>query len=253
MKNLLYCLFFLPSLIHAQSGCRGYTGAQVFQANRIGALFSPQGGKFSSLDYDGYFKVPYTSEDSPSTIFASAPWIGGFKNGELKVAGTSFGFIKQDYYTGPLNPEAAIYPDLCNYFDHIWSVSRGEIEQHISDAADGMIEDTIPGIFGWPAQGNIYFAQFNDFDLPADHNGGWADFDDLNFNGVYEPQQGEYPFIRLKGIPYIPEQIFWMVFNDQGIHEQSKGDPLGVEIQLTAYGFTCDNNSVLNTTVVQSL
>ncbi len=249
MKNLLFIFVCLPCFVQAQSDCRGYVGDEVFQANRIGALFSPQGGKFASLNHDGYFKAPYTSENSPSTIYASAPWIGGYKDGELKLAGTSFAFIKQDYYTGPLNPEATTYPDLCNYFDHIWSVSRGEIEQHILDAADGNIEDTIHGIFGWPAQGNMFFGHFNPFELPTDHNGGWAEFDDLNDNGIYEPQSGEYPFILLKGVPYIPEQIFWMVFNDQGPHEQTNGNPLGVEIQLTVFGFNCNNNTVLNNTL----
>ena len=249
MKNLLLFILCLPVFVHAQSDCRGYVGDEVFQANRIGALFSPQGGKFASLNHDGYFKAPYTSEKSPSTIYASAPWIGGYKDGELRLAGTSFGFIKQDYYTGPLNPEATTYPDLCNYFDHIWSVSRGEIEQHILDAADGNIEDTIPGIFGWPGQGNIFFGHFNPFELPTDHNGGWAEFDDLNGNGTYEPQSGEYPYIHLKGVPHIPEQIFWMVFNDQGTHEQTNGNPLGIEIQLTVFGFNCNNNTVLNNTL----
>lgn len=143
----------------------------------------------------------------------------------MKLAGTSFGFLKQDYYTGPLNPEAAAYSGLCNYFDHIWSVSRGEIEQHIMDAADGIIDPRISLVFLAGLHKEIYSWGYNPFELPADHNGGWADFDDLNDNGIYEPQSGEYPYILLKGVPYIPEQIFWMVFNDQGPHEQSNGNP----------------------------
>ncbi len=252
MKNLLFILALLPIIIYAQNDCTGYSGKQVFQANKIGGMFYPNGVKFSNNSFntsDGYFKAPYTSENSPSTIYASAPWIGGYKNGELKLAGTSFGFDSQDYYTGPLRAEAATYPFLCGYFDHIWSVSRRDIEAHIADASDGSIEDTLPSIFGWPAEGNIFFEQFNSFALPTDHNGGWADFDDLNSNGIYEPHLGEYPHIRLKGVAYIPEQIMWMLFNDQGIHEQSNGDPLGIEIQLTVYGFHCQNNSVLNTTL----
>jgi len=251
MKNLLYCLVILPFFTHAQVDCKGHFAVDVFQANKIGAIFSPQGRKFADHDY-GFFKAPYTSDQSPGTVYASAPWIGGLRAGELKVAGTSFGYSKQDYYTGPLGPGASTYPDLCNYFEDIWDVTRTQIETHLEDAADGMIEDTISAIFGWPAQGNIFFSQFNGFELPADHNGGWADFGDLNSNGIYEPQSGEYPLIHLKGVPYIPEQIFWMVFNDQGPHTQSQGEPLGVEIQLTVFGFLCDQNSVLNTTLFNS-
>ena len=248
MKKVILLIFYLPGLIQAQSECRGYIGNEVFQANQIGATFSPQGGKFSDYDY-GFFKAPYTSDLSASTIFASAPWIGGYSQSELKVAGTTFGFSHQDYYTGPLGPGATTYPELCGYFEDIWAVTRTEIEAHILDASDGTVDDHIPAVFGWPAQGNLYFSQFNSFELPADHNGGWADFNDLNGNNLYEPQSGEYPLIRLKGKPYIPEQIFWMVFNDQGLHEESNGNPLGVEMQLTVYGFNCENSSVLNSTL----
>ena len=108
MKNLLLFIVCLPGLVQAQSECRGYIGDEVFQANRIGALFSPQGGKFSDFN-SGFFKAPYTSDASPSTIYASAPWIGGFREGELKVAGSSFGFARQDITPG-LSVQASTYP-----------------------------------------------------------------------------------------------------------------------------------------------
>ena len=250
MKTSLSVLFILfATLVNAQDPCATGDNGFVFQANRIGAFFNPRGQKFLDEESDPFFKVPYTSEKSASTIFASSPWIGGKVKGNLKLAGPEWIIHNQDYYVGPLGPGAVPYNECLN-FNKVWSVSRWEIEQHIQDyMADGIIQDSLPDIFGWPAQGNIFFQAFNGYDLPSDHVGGWADFADLNQNGIYEPQLGEYPQITLKGNAQNPEQIAWMVFNDQGPHQVSQGSPLGVEIQLTVYGFLCTQNEVLNNTL----
>ena len=247
--SILLCLFTF--LLNAQDPCAGTKTGVVFQANRIGAFYSPRGSKFFDFN-DGYFKVPYTSEKSPSTIFACSPWMGGYVNNELRLSGQTYASPRIDLYLGPLGPLASTYEN-CNQFDHVWSVSRDEIEQHIQDfAMDGIIDDTLSNIFGWPAQGNSFFSKINGFELPADHHGGWADFADVNQNGIYEPQSGEYPIVYLKGQPQIPQLINWMVFNDQGEHLESKGIPLGVEIQLTVFGFNCADNYVLNNTIFNS-
>ncbi|MGB3077507.1 MAG: hypothetical protein WBB31_00395, partial [Saprospiraceae bacterium] len=247
--SAVFVLLLLSSwtIIHAQDPCRGRGTPAVFQANRIGALFFPQGEKFFDLEHE-YFKVPYTSEASPSTIFACAPWISGYINGEVRAAcQTYLSFTGQDFNTGPLITDAQIPVDLCGKFDHVWEISNGDIFSHIADyETDHFIDDTIPSVFGWPAQGNKYFFRFNGFELPAEHKGGWAEFEDLNQNGNYDPDLGEYPIVRLKGHPYIPTEIMWMVFNDQGIHGLTASSPLGIEIQLTVFGFNCQDNAVLN-------
>jgi hypothetical protein len=249
MKTSLSLVFLLfTALVKAQDPCPATKNGYVFQANRIGAFFSPRGLKFLN-ESDGFFKAPYTSENSASTIFACSPWMGGYVNNELHLTGQTFATIKQDLFVGPLSPGAIPYNN-CDQFDRVWSVSRGEIEQHIQDfAIDGIIDDTLSNVFGWPAQGNTYFQIINGFDLPGDHQGGWADFADVNQNGIYEPQFGEYPIVHLKGQSQFPELISWMVFNDQGIHEQSNGLILGTEFQLTVFGFNCNQNYVLNNTI----
>jgi len=249
MKKLLFPLLLLSYYLQAQDPCLGDTKGFIFQANQIGALYSPRGIKHFDF-YDGYFKVPYQSEKSPSTIFAAGPWIGGFVGNELRLSGQTYASsTNRDLYVGPLSPGAIPY-NLCDAFNHVWAVDRNEIIQHIEDfTIDGIVNDTLASIFGWPAQGNIYFEQFNGFQLPSDHVGGWASFVDLNQNGIYEPDLGEYPDVLLKGKSVIPEEIAWMVFNDQGPHLHSHAIPLGVEMQLTVFGFSCEDNPVLNQTV----
>jgi hypothetical protein len=247
MKNLLTVLLLFPFIISAQENCLGgNASSKIFQANRIGASFSPQGSKF--LPLDGYFKMPYTSDEASYTIFASSPWIGGYIDGQLKIAAQTYSNATYlDFYTGPLLEGAVTLDSNCVRYNKIWSTSRADILRHIEDfEADGLISDTLSSVFGWPAEGNEYFSSINHFELPAGHHGGWADFLDRNQNGVYEPQLGEYPAVNLKGNYHIPEEMMWMVFNDQGPHTESEGDPLGVEIQLTVFGFNCQDNTVLN-------
>lgn len=246
MKNLLYFFICFSSFLHAQDNCIGTGADQMFHANRIGASFSPQGSKFDPGE--GYCKVPYTSENAPYTLFASSPWIGGYKNGELRIAAQRYTEnTRLDFYTGPLLEDAVTLDEECYRFNKIWRSNRNDILRHIDDfALDGEISDTIASVFGWPAEGNNFFSDFNGFELPIGHRGGWADFSDQNSNGIYEPQLGEYPCIFANGNKHIPEEVMWMVFNDQGTHTASGGLPLGVEIQLTVFAFNCQDNTVLN-------
>ncbi|MBK9104087.1 MAG: T9SS type A sorting domain-containing protein [Saprospiraceae bacterium] len=193
-------------------------------------------------------KCLYTREDASYTIFASSPWIGGYVDGQLKISAQTYpNQTNFDLYAGPLLEGAVTLDSNCVWYNRIWSTSREDIVRHIEDfESDGQISDTIASVFGWPAEGNEYFSTINHFQLPAGHHGGWADFMDLNQNGLYEPQLGEYPAINLRGIYHIPEEIMLMVFNDQGLHTESEGAPLGVEVQLTVFGFNCQDNAVLN-------
>ncbi len=246
MKYLLFYFICITSFLQAQDNCIGTGADQLFHANRIGASFSPQGSKFLP-GYD-YFKVPYTSENAPYTLFASSPWIGGYKNGELGISAQRYVEDTQlDFYTGPLLEDAMTLDEECFRFNKIWSCNRNDILRHIEDfALDAEISDTITSVFGWPAEANNYFSEINGFELPTGHHGGWADFSDQNSNGIYEPHLGEYPCIYVNGLKHIPEEVMWMVFNDQGPHTASGGFPLGVEIQLTVFAFNCQDNTVFN-------
>ena len=247
MKNLLFIVFFIPIGISAQQNCLGGKEvSEIFQANRISASFSPQGNKF--LPRDGYFKVPFTSQHCAYTIFASSPWIGGFKDGELKIAAQRYAHLNSvDFYTGPLLDGAMTLDSNCQRYNRIWKVTGEEIQKHLDDfQIHGEITDTLGSVFGWPAEGNAFFSSINGFELESGHTGGWAEFYDRDANGIYEPNLGEYPCVFVNGIPRIPDEMMWMVFNDQGEHTYSKGLPLGVEIQSTVYGFNCTDNTVLS-------
>jgi hypothetical protein len=253
MKNALYLiLLYLPIFVKAQNTCRGNPDGYVFNPNKIQAFFTPQGEKFYSPEHGGFnapFPVPNYS-NSTRTINSGAPWIGSFTDGKLYIAAQRYSqteFHDNDYYNGPLDSNGLKFIDECHLFDRVWNVFREDVLRHVDDFQDnGKIDDTIPAIFGWPAEGNQYFSRFNGFQLPLSHQGGWAAFDDLNLNGIYDPHLGEYPGVMFQGTLIHPDQIMWMVFNDQGDHHITHSMPLGVEIQLTVFGYYCEDNTLLN-------
>ncbi len=58
-----------------------------------------------------------------------------------------------------------------------------------------------------------------------------APFIDLNGNGIYEPLLGEYPDVR-------GDEALWWVFSDNGpTHNQSNGNPLGVEVHASSFAY----------------
>ena len=249
-------LLGIPFFIIGQVPCNGNLEQYIFNANKIQTTFSPQGQKFRGVDFGG-FMVPYPFPNysgSKQTITTGAPWIASFTEGKLYIAAQRYAHPTTfDYYVGPLDTNGLKYENECYQFDRVWNVYREDILRHMTDFQnDGKIDDTLTGVFGWPATGNQFFSRFNGFELPDPHKGGWAPFVDSNFNGIYEPQFGEYPAATLHGNLIHPDQIMWMVFNDQGIHYNTNGQPLGVEIQLTVFGYYCQNNTLLNHSLFNS-
>ncbi|HSF88621.1 MAG TPA: hypothetical protein VLA46_04340, partial [Saprospiraceae bacterium] len=257
MKNSLYFILLCsPLLAQAQNTCREYAEGYVFNPNKIQAFFSPSGGKFYGPEHGGFI-APFPISNYPGgkhTITAGDPWIGGYTDGKLYIAGQRYSQIfNYDYYNGPLDSNGLKYIEECHRFDTVWNVFREDVLRHIADfQQDGKIDDTISGIFGWPAEGNQFFSRFNGFQLPQAHQGGWATFDDLNLNGKYDPHLGEYPAVMFQGALIHPDQIMWMVFNDQGSHLASNGRPLGIEMQLTVFGYYCEDNTLLNHSIFNS-
>lgn len=142
---------------------------------------------------------------------------------------------KSDYYPGLISSEGAPYPE----FNLIAGVTSDQINAHIANP-----QDIQAAIYGWPGTGNPYFSNYYNFNLPFSWTG-FAGFNDENFNGAYNPDQGDYPAIELRGCPLsnIADEMFWTVFNDLGPHTQSGGLPLNMEVQTQVMAFNCQEGS----------
>ena len=73
-----------------------------------------------------------------------------------------------------------------------------------------------------------------------------APFYDKNGDGIYDPNDGDYPGYDLQNIStsvtcnnYIyGDKTLWWVFNDKGnIHSETGGEQIGLEIRAQAFGF----------------
>jgi hypothetical protein len=192
---------------------------------------------------------PGSGQRPVSSIFAGAVWLGGLdQGGNLKLACQDYRNTGQnDFWNGPLTDNGTTDEGTCKNWDKHFRVVGEEIREHLKNLSQGNLSpDLIPrGLRGWPAQGNIYFADVWGFDLPNTVQG-LAGFYDADGNNIYDPLAGDYPSIEIEGCElnrYPDEMIFW-IYNDQGagaVHANTQGKPIQMEVQVQAFGYTTND------------
>ena len=203
---------------------------------------------------DGRYIVPKVEPGSGiperSSIFAGAVWLGGVDPaGNLKVAAQTYGSASgsTDFWPGPLTDDTGtVEPDTCAKWDKFFKVDGAEIDEHLKNYilaqnnGEDMDPDLIPeGVKGWPALGNPFFFDIHRFELPFTAQG-LAAFQDQDGDGLYDPTQGDYPRIEIRGCdaPQYPDQMIFWIYNDAGgVHTESQGDAIQMEIQVQAFGY----------------
>ncbi|MBR9919881.1 MAG: hypothetical protein GYB31_03520 [Bacteroidetes bacterium] len=201
---------------------------------------------------DGLYVVPHVDPGQPevSSIFAGAVWLGGLDpGGSLKVAGQTYGNAQgnSDFWAGPLDPVTGLTDlEICDDWDRFFEVYASEIDLHLSQyeealaAGEDYDPDMIPeGVKGWPARGNDYFFEINEFELPNTTQG-LAGYYDRDGNMKYEPAEGDYPIIEIRGCedPQYPDQMIFWIYNDAGgIHAESNADAIQMEVQVQAFSY----------------
>jgi hypothetical protein len=127
------------------------------------------------------YEVPKGS--GKTSMFCAALWIGGRdSNGQLKLAAVRFRQVGDDYWTGPLKlTGASTTQSMCIKFDKHFKITRAEVDQHISGYnTSGYVMPA--SIANWPAHGDEGYSYY------------LAPFKDVNENGVYDPENGDYPY-----------------------------------------------------------
>lgn len=222
-------------------------------ANNIRTLIPASGSLFWDGE-DSQFRIE-GPDGGFATIFTQGLWLGAEdSNGDLTLAIATFGAAagNNDYYPGPVSEDGTVSFDVCGNYDRAWSVYRYQIEAHLADFQDnGVIDNPQSAILGWPGLGNAQFFATNGFDLPNSPQG-FAPFFDINADGIYQPLQGEYPFVPQSAI--VPDQIVWSVFNTVGNEPYESGSlvQMKAEIQLLAWAFNCTDSRVLSNSVFTS-
>ncbi len=119
-------------------------------------------------------------------------------------------------------------------WQNLWKVNRTEIDQFQADFLANAVDfSQYPTIETWPAEGSVSDGE--------DRN--LAPFIDVNMDGFYRPaDDGDYPCI-------VGDQAIWWVFNDQGVHNESGGLPLDIQIEAMAYAFDCSQTTCPDTSL----
>ncbi|MBK7108707.1 MAG: hypothetical protein IPH61_06060 [Bacteroidetes bacterium] len=222
------------------AACNDATAQIELDINNVRARLLGAGDFWWNLT-DGKYVVPkvYPPDIEVSSTFAGALWIGGIDaGGQLKIAAQTYRQNGNDFWPGPLNNLGTVDDVVCNAYDRHWKVNASLIDSFInlggSEATPLTFSPTFRVIWEWPALGNANAKGKSATDVLV-INKPLAPFVDLNFNGQYEPNFGEYPDVDGD------QAIFW-VYNDKGnIHTESGGDAIGVEIQATAFAFSTND------------
>lgn len=242
-------LLTISTLAFSLLSCFAQQGFNELNANNINCSVTATGDLFNRFESDlmAGFEVPSGSD--LRTIYAANLWLGGITaDQQIKLAAETFQADGTDWFPGPLTVDgnASTTQEIMDAYNQVWKANRAEVELHVlyfdlsengdQEAVDAMFPNgyTIPDwFFTWPAHGDVKsgFA----FNL--------APFNDTNNNGVYDPENGDYP-------SFCGDECLFFIFNDKGgMHTESGGEPIGLEIHGMLYGFHSDTDEMLSNTV----
>lgn len=218
---ILLTLIFGTTLSQTQLAYLDFNNVRTVLSNRGTLAFNPQ---TSAAAYE----VPVGPGNH--ILYALTPlWSATDGNGNLKGAMTKY------------NLDVTMHGPISNDYSSMWqidnraifSVSNWVIQNHINDYNQaGYIVP--PEIANWPTEGNV--AQSGSAYL--------APFEDVNLNGVYDPENGDYPIMY-------GDQMSFTIFNYDSIPSptltNSTSTPL--EVQMGAYQYAT-NDDINNVTFV---
>lgn len=215
---------------------------------RIGNLSTS--GNFFAFGAEGSFSNGYNGSDNLpiAGVGLSSFWLGGISASQnVEVV---YERVTSPYYSaflpGPLGPDGSVVPGNCTRWDRIWSVTINELQAHHSDFADnGVIDQPISSIVGWPGKGNPHFVAQYGFALPTVST---APFFDQNNDGIYNAFDGDFPHPANVDETVPVGQILWSLVNGMG-DAGTIPTPMPFEFGYTAWVLPCSDNDILNNTV----
>lgn len=185
------------------------------------------------------------------SLFSGAIWIGGYEQGNLKIAAMTYRQRGSDFWPGPLDDaNGTVNSTICTEYDKIYQVSRDELIAHWEEyLANGSVISPSENISAWP--GDRIDRLFGIEPM--------APYFDVDGDNQYRPEAGDYPVLQTecRGIKIPkeknrpedqPDKMLWFVYNDKGnIHSETNGLPIGIELQTTAFAYAT-NDEINNMT-----
>ena len=209
-QNQLY-LLTSNGVAHADLNIRPFRYSETLDINNIHAGINANGELFKGPmdDYTPRFEM--NPGDSTHGIFIGKFWIATNDQADIRVAAGRF---DNDFVPG------SVTKDFVYYRDPILKISRQEIVDHQQNYNQtGYVMPA--AIAYWPCNGDSALGEGVDM----------APFYDVNSNGCYDPENGDYPYIK-------GDQAIYFIFNDSlSGHLSTGGAPIGMEVHCMAYAY----------------
>lgn len=231
------------------SNCAAPKASKEFWINNVRTIIFTGGDMWWDRDgnTNAYYYIPAVQNrnNGISSSFAGSIWLGGLDGGgQLKVAAMTYRQNGIDFWPGPLDTlNSSADPAECIKYDQVYTVSRSEVDNFVNGGSPSA------GIINWPGNG----------DVSKNQGRRLAPFIDVNNDGLYDYTSGDYPAYDIsnkaeknelgfcKTKLFGDNTLFW-VFNDKGgIHTETQGVAIGVEIRAQAFGFKT-NDEINNMT-----
>ncbi|MCD4771951.1 MAG: T9SS type A sorting domain-containing protein [Bacteroidales bacterium] len=222
-ENMLFSEF---ALVYLQVENKSFDTLKI---NNIHCRINVCGVQFWDMENlsETMFEVPANS--GVNAIFSLSLWMGDLnQNYDFHFAGDTWRY-GEDYFPGPVMNSTAYTTEYDINWNRVWMLYQTDIDYHRAHWQDAGYE-MIENILYWPAKSNPEFAPFYD----------------ININGVYDPESGDFPLIK-------GDQAIYYIYNDdRSVHTQSWGERIGAEIHTMYYAFDRPDDSTLNNTVFAS-
>ncbi len=257
------------------AGCAAASSFRFLDINNIRARINTGGDMW--WDLPGGIGAQYfiPKAGTATSLFSGSLWIGGLDiNNQLKLAAVRYRQSGNDYWPGPLTIDgtASVDEATCVKYDKHFMITRAEVDEYLAwwnseDRATEYPNYSIPqSILEYPAHGDVslnqsyYLAPFRDVDGDGDYNPNQGDYPyyditnelcPLNFAGdpsyVPQPTMEETMMGTIQGSILVDQvlkgdQTLWWVFNDKGnFHSETQGASIGFEIRAQAFGFATND------------
>lgn len=203
--------------------------------NNISAQVNPYGCYFWDFYEGNHYEFPKGS--GINTIF----WLGFYLKGtdlqQNQYLSGLFNITAQfDYqpghFPGPVSSPDSYTTEYDVAWRKVWKLNRADIDMHIANWNQQGYQ--MPeNIRSWPGDGDVSQGQATYL----------APYHDFNDNGIYDPENGDYPIIR-------GDQAIYSIFNDIRHNPSGHGTfGLSAEFHCMIYGFQAIDDEALNNTV----
>lgn len=249
-----------PPKSTANFNCAQPSSRAELNINNVRALIHNGGDMWWDLIGSARYEVPKTTDPAQTRLnamFAGGVWVAGQDPADgttLVMAQTFRDASSQSFWPGPVDTiTAATTKARCQEWDQHFRCEKRTVLQFTFDVTNNVLQVPIPEaqipeqIRYWPGRNNRFLRSrpgrsISNLDFAL------ARFVDLNGNGDYEPDLGEYPQLpgddgtSLRDIISSADQCYWFIMNDVGnlkilSNAASNTPAIGMEMHVEAFAY----------------